>query len=66
MPRFNGFQLTDNIRSDADLKELPVILVTILKSREDREKGLEAGANAYIEKGNFEPETLLNIIEKLT
>jgi two-component system chemotaxis sensor kinase CheA len=66
MPRLNGFQLTEKIRSDADLKELPVILVTILKSREDREKGLEAGANAYIEKGNFEPETLLNIIEKLT
>jgi two-component system chemotaxis sensor kinase CheA len=66
MPRLNGFQLTEKIRSDADLKELPVILVTILKSREDRERGLEAGANAYIEKGNFEPETLLNIIEKLT
>jgi two-component system chemotaxis sensor kinase CheA len=65
MPRMNGFELTEKIRSEITLKELPVVLVTALKTREDREHGMEAGANAYIEKGSFKPEHLLEAINKL-
>lgn len=65
MPRMNGFDLTTKIRQDEKLRELPVILVTALKTREDRERGLEAGANAYIEKGGFNPGSLLSTLEKL-
>jgi two-component system chemotaxis sensor kinase CheA len=65
MPRMNGFELTEKIRSDKALKELPVVLVTALKTREDRERGMEVGANAYIEKSSFTPQNLLNAINKL-
>src|SRR5690606_25745180 len=45
MPRMSGFDLAARIRGDKRLAALPVILVTALASREDRERGIEAGAN---------------------
>src|SRR6266404_5293299 len=41
MPRMNGFDLTAKIRADKKLAELPVILVTALETREDRERGID-------------------------
>ena len=64
MPRMNGFALTEKVRSDPRLKDLPVILVTALESREDRERGVDAGANAYIVKSSFEQGTLLEIVRR--
>lgn len=64
MPRMNGFVLTEKIRSDSRLKDLPVILVTALESREDRERGVDAGANAYLIKSSFEQGTLLEIVRR--
>ena len=63
MPRKNGFELTAAIRSS--FEELPVILVTSLESREDRERGAEAGANAYIIKSGFDQSNLLDTISRL-
>ena len=65
MPRMNGFELTEKIRSDKTLKDLPVVLVTALKTREDRERGMEVGANAYIEKSAFTPQNLLDVVGRL-
>ncbi len=65
MPRMNGFDLTAKIRSDSNLSALPVVLVTSLSSREDREHGIDAGANAYIVKSNFDQSNLLGVIKKL-
>lgn len=65
MPRMNGFELTQAVRKDKKLKELPIILVTSLNKREDREKGIEVGANAYIAKSSFEQSNLLDVIKKL-
>jgi two-component system chemotaxis sensor kinase CheA len=66
MPRMNGFGLTAKIRSDKKLAELPVILVTSLNSRSDREHGIDVGANAYIVKSNFDQSNLLETIRRLT
>ncbi|MDP3178861.1 MAG: response regulator, partial [Spirochaetaceae bacterium] len=65
MPRLDGFELTARIRADPQLKRLPVILVTALDSREDREHGIDAGANAYIVKGNFDQSDLLSALARL-
>lgn len=64
MPHMNGFELTTSIRQQASLMHLPVILVTSLDSADDRQKGLEVGANAYIIKGSFEKGNLLETIKK--
>ena len=61
----DGFVLTENIRDDERLSEIPVVLVTSLGSREDRERGVAAGANAYIVKGEFDQDNLLEVIERL-
>lgn len=65
MPRMNGFDLTAKIRSEPNLAELPVILVTSLASRQDRERGVEVGADAYIVKSSFEQSNLLEVIQRL-
>lgn len=65
MPRMNGFELTAKVRADSRLANLPVILVTSLSSREDRERGIDVGADAYVVKSNFDQTSLLTIIERL-
>jgi two-component system, chemotaxis family, sensor kinase CheA len=65
MPRMNGFDLTGRIRADKRLAELPVVLVSSLESREERERGIDAGANAYIIKGHFEQGDLLDTVRRL-
>ncbi|MBF0204567.1 MAG: response regulator [Desulfamplus sp.] len=64
MPRMNGFMLTEKIRNDKVLSDLPVILVTARDSREDRERGIDSGANAYIVKSSFEQSNLLEVIQR--
>lgn len=65
MPRMSGFDLTAKIRADKRLSELPVVLVTSLESREDRERGIDVGANAYIVKNSFDQGNLLEVIHRL-
>jgi two-component system chemotaxis sensor kinase CheA len=65
MPRMNGFELTEKIRSDKNVKNIPVLLVTSLSKREDKERGIAVGANAYIVKSNFDQSNLLEILERL-
>lgn len=65
MPRMNGFDLTTKIRASREFTDLPVVLVTSLDSRDDRERGVEAGANAYIVKSSFDQSNLLDVIKRL-
>jgi len=61
----NGLDLTAKIRSDKKLADLPIVLVTALDSREDRERGIDVGANAYIVKSSFDQSNLLEVIRRL-
>jgi len=65
MPRLNGFDLTARVRADRALAELPVILVTALASREDRERGIDVGANAYLVKSDLDQSDLLEALRRL-
>ncbi len=65
MPNLDGLSLAAKIRQDAKYKELPIILVTSLASEEDKRRGIEVGANAYITKGAFEQKVLLDTIRRL-
>jgi two-component system, chemotaxis family, sensor kinase CheA len=66
MPRLNGFDLTARVRADRTLADLPVLLVTALESREDRERGIDVGANAYLVKSNLDQSNLLDALRRLT
>ena len=65
MPRMDGFDLTARIRADRALAEVPVVLVTALESREDRERGIDVGANAYLVKSNLDQSNLLEALRRL-
>jgi len=65
MPRMDGFELTAGIRADNSLAALPVILVTSLDAAKDREKGMEAGADAYIVKSSFDQSNLIEVLDQL-
>lgn len=65
MPRIDGFQLTRSIRNEPRLAELPVIIVTSLASEDHRRRGLEAGAQAYIVKSQFNQQSLLDTVQQL-
>jgi two-component system, chemotaxis family, sensor kinase CheA len=65
MPNLDGFSFTERIRQHDEYSELPIILVTSLASEEDKRKGAEAGANAYIVKGQFNQNVLLDTLARL-
>jgi two-component system chemotaxis sensor kinase CheA len=65
MPRMNGFDLTARIRGDKKFSDIPFVLLTALESREDRERGIDVGANAYIVKSSFDQSNLLEVIKRL-
>lgn len=65
MPRMDGFELTERIRADARLKQLPIVLVTALEKREDHERGLRLGANAYMMKSAFDQSMLIDLVRRV-
>lgn len=65
MPRMNGFELTAKVRAGKKYKDIPVIMVTAREKLEDKRRGIEVGADAYILKKEFDQGNLLNTIKKL-
>ncbi|KPA16485.1 gliding motility protein [Candidatus Magnetomorum sp. HK-1] len=65
MPKMNGFELTQNLRKNAQYAETPIILLTSLDHPEDKKRGIKSGANAYIVKGDFDQSSLIDVIENL-
>ncbi|MBB6251034.1 hybrid sensor histidine kinase/response regulator [Nitrospirillum iridis] len=65
MPRMGGFELTTKVRGHPQLAALPVVLITSLGSREDKERGVDVGANAYLVKDSFDQGNLLQIVSHL-
>ena len=65
MPRMNGFEFVAHIKGDPALKSTPVMIVSYKDREEDRNRGLEVGADYYLTKGSFHDETLLDAVHDL-
>lgn len=65
MPRMDGIELVRQVKSESRFRDLPVVIVSYKESDEDRMRGLEAGADAYLTKGSFHDETLINTVVDL-
>jgi two-component system chemotaxis sensor kinase CheA len=65
MPEMSGFDLTEKVRADRLLNEVPVVLVTALDSPEDQARGARVGADAYIVKGALSDDRLLEAVRGL-
>ncbi len=64
MPNMDGLSLTEKIRNNKKHKELPVVLVTALATEEDKRRGIDIGANAYITKPSFDHKVFLEILKR--
>jgi two-component system, chemotaxis family, sensor kinase CheA len=65
MPEMDGFELTERIKHDENLQQTPVVVVTSMTSEEDKQRGIEVGADAYIVKSQFETRALLDVVRQL-
>jgi len=65
MPRMTGFELTERMRADETLRDIPVIIVTSRDAVDDRRRGFEVGADAYVLKREFDQSQLLDTVRRL-
>jgi two-component system sensor histidine kinase and response regulator WspE len=65
MPRMDGIELTRSVKQDARLRSLPVVIVSYRDRPEDRRRGLDVHADAYVTKGDFQEDGLLRIVREL-
>jgi len=65
MPLMDGLTLTERIRREPKYNELPIILVTSLATENDKRRGIEVGANAYITKPTFDQGVFLDTLRRL-
>jgi CheY-like chemotaxis protein len=61
----SGFELTERIRADDRFRDIPVIIVTSRDAADDRRRGFEAGADAYVLKREFDQAQLLDTVRRL-
>jgi DNA-binding response OmpR family regulator len=63
LPKMNGFEFLKKIKSDEDMKSIPVVALSNLGQKSDQEKALSLGAAEYFIKTEH---TLEEIIEKIS
>ena len=61
MPRMDGFELATNIRNNAELKGIPIIMITSRTASKHRQRALDIGVNEYMGKPYNENDLLENI-----
>jgi CheY-like chemotaxis protein len=64
MPKLNGFEVTQRVRTDASLDDVRIVLLTAKGQDADREVGEQAGANEYMTKP-FSPTKILEVARRL-
>jgi chemosensory pili system protein ChpA (sensor histidine kinase/response regulator) len=65
MPRMDGFDLARNIRGDAQMKHLPIIMITSRIAEKHREHAAELGVDHYLGKP-YSEEELLSLVRRYT
>ena len=63
MPDINGLELARFVKTNADYKDIPLIIISTEGSEKDRERGMQLGADEYVIKP-FKPEQLQKLIMK--
>jgi two-component system chemotaxis sensor kinase CheA len=65
MPGMDGIEMIRRMKSDKRFREIPVVVVSSRETQEDKKRGLEVGASAYLGKGSFDQANLLDTVERL-
>jgi chemotaxis protein histidine kinase CheA len=65
MPNMDGFSLTAALRQEERYRDRPIVIVTSRAKDEDRRRGIQVGADAYIVKGDFDQSSLVDTLRGL-
>jgi twitching motility two-component system response regulator PilH len=64
MPKKNGFQVTRQLKTDGETREIKILLVSSKNQESDRFWGLKQGADEYLAKP-FDDKALLSAVARL-
>ena len=64
MPRLDGYETCRRLKNDPGTKDIPVLLLTARGREEDRQRGVEFGADDYITKP-FSPNKLISRVSDI-
>ncbi|MDD5290382.1 MAG: response regulator [Patescibacteria group bacterium] len=64
IPKMNGFEVLEGIKSDKNLKNIPVIMLTNLGQKDDIKKSFKLGADEYLIKAHFLPSEVVEKVKK--
>ena len=64
MPKLNGIEVTQRLRAEPELRDVPIILLTARVQEHDIERGFDAGADDYIKKP-FSPQELRSRVQAI-
>lgn len=65
MPVLDGIELTRRVKSDPTTRQTPVVILSSLEAPQDKRRGMEAGADAYLGKAELDAEKLARVVERL-
>jgi chemotaxis protein histidine kinase CheA len=65
MPNMDGFMLTENIRKNDSLKDIPIIVISSKSDEKDQNRAALLGANRYIVKTAFNNQNLISAVREL-
>ena len=65
MPRMDGYELAQNMRSDGRMKDVPIIMITSRTGEKHRQRAFDIGVNRYLGKPYQEVELMRNVLEML-
>jgi two-component system chemotaxis sensor kinase CheA/two-component system sensor histidine kinase and response regulator WspE len=66
MPVLDGIDLTRRVKATPRFVKLPIVILSSLSAPEERRRGVDAGAEAYLVKGELEAESFAATLERLT
>ena len=65
MPRMDGYEVAQNMKSDPRLKDVPIIMITSRTGEKHRQRAMDIGVDRYLGKPYQEPELMRNVFEML-
>lgn len=65
MPNLDGFSLTARLRQEEKYRDKPIVIITSREKEEDKRRGVQVGADAYIVKGDFDQSNLVDTLRAL-
>lgn len=66
MPKMDGFQLIERLRSGEFDSKIKIIVTSNLSQKDDRDKAISLGANGFVAKSDYSPSELVGEVRRLT